>query len=106
MRQVFISICLFFVYFNKQKILFKKKAYSFSFNTIKIRKQQSPEHPAQKIHKIVIIMNFIMIIIDYAAELFSNNFRNVIHNLIMCPKIFDENMNFITNKKYFITFGL
>ncbi len=29
MRQVFISICLFFVYFNKQKILFKKKAYSF-----------------------------------------------------------------------------
>jgi hypothetical protein len=47
-----------------------------------------------------------IIIINFAAELFSNNFRNVIHNLIMCPKIFDKIMNYITEKKNFITFGL
>jgi hypothetical protein len=51
--------------------------------------EKSRESPAQKIHKNNLIMNYIMIIIDFSLKLFLNNFRNVIHNLIMCPKIFD-----------------
>ncbi len=47
-----------------------------------------------------------MIIIDFSLKFFLNNFRNVIHNLIMCPKIIDKIMNYITEKKNFITFGL
>ncbi len=46
-----------------------------------------------------------MIIIDFSVKLFSNNFQNEFHNFIMCPKIFDKIMNYITKKKNFITFG-
>jgi hypothetical protein len=57
--------------------------------------KKSPERPFQKILKIILIMNFIIIIIDYPVKLFSNNFRNEIHNFLMCPKIFDKIMNSI-----------
>jgi hypothetical protein len=67
----------------------------------KIAAAPSPKNPQNNL-----IMKYIMVIIDFVAELFSNNFRNVIHNLIMCPKIIDKIMNYITKKKNFITFGL
>jgi hypothetical protein len=45
--------------------------------------------PSPKNSQNNLIMKYIMVIIDFVAELFSNNFRNVIHNLIMCPKIIE-----------------
>jgi hypothetical protein len=102
----FFLFIYFILNFLINKLLqWKMYAVFIKLNTVD-KGEKSRERPAQKVLKIMVIMNYIMIIIDFSLKFFPNHFRNVIHNLIMCPKIIDKIMNYITKKKYFITFGL